>query len=117
MASDDHVATAQDAFAKEIARNSRTDLGGGGLLTPDESEFRRHRLQKLAIDVQAMAASPRSATYKVFEQILQQAQGLGAKIEGETIIAMASAFMQRPHVRAAGGPSSSPRGYLPDLDR
>jgi hypothetical protein len=104
MASDDHVAAALDAFAKEITRNSRADLGGGGLLTPQESEFRQQRLQKLAADAQAMATSPRSATYKAFEQTLQRAQELGAKIEGDTIIAVASAFMQRPHVKGRPAP-------------
>ena len=48
-----------------------------------------------------MAANPRAATYQAFEGILKQAQELGAQVERETIIQVASAFMQRPHVSSA----------------
>src|SRR6478672_1189426 len=102
MASDDHVAAALNDFAKEVIGNARADLdGGGGLLSRQQAEARRRRLHQLSTAAEAMATSPRTATYQAFERILKQAQELGAQVEGETIIRVASAFMQRPHVSPA----------------
>ena len=98
MASDDHVAAALNVFAKEVTRNSRADLGEGGLLSRDEADFRRRGLQGLAAQAQALATSPRTATYQGFDRILKQVKELGAQLESETIIRVASAFMQRPLV-------------------
>jgi hypothetical protein len=98
MASDNHVSAALSDFAKEVMRNSRANLGGGGLLSPQEDDVRRRRLQDLAANAQTMAASPRTATYRAFDRILKEAQKLGAQLGSETIIRVASAFMQRPHV-------------------
>jgi hypothetical protein len=97
MASDDHVAAALNVFAKEVTRNSRADLGGGDGLSREEAAFRRRRLQDLATEAEALAASPRTATYQGFDQILKQVKELGAQLESETIIRVASAFMQRPN--------------------
>jgi hypothetical protein len=98
MASDDHVASALNVFAKEVTRKSRADLGEGGLLSRDEADFRRRGLQGLAAQAQALATSPRTATYQAFDRILKQVEELGAQLESETIIRVASAFMQRPLV-------------------
>jgi hypothetical protein len=111
MASDDHVAAALNDFAKEVIGNSRADLdGGGGLLSREQAEARRHRLHQLATATEAMAASPRTATYQAFERILEQAQELGAQVERETIIRVASAFMLRPYVSPAVRSQSDPNG-------
>ena len=98
MASDDHVAAALNVFAKEVTRNSRADLGGGDGLSREEADFRRRRLQDLATEAEALATSPRTATYQGFDRILKQVKELGAQLESETIIRVASAFMQRPLV-------------------
>jgi hypothetical protein len=97
MASDDHVADALNVFAKEVIRNSHAELGSG-VLSREQDDLRRRRLQDLAKETQTLAASPRTATYLAFERILKQVQELGAQIERETIIKVASAFMQRPYV-------------------
>jgi hypothetical protein len=101
MASDDHVAAALHAFAKEVMRSSRADPVGDAVLSDQEADVRRRRLHQLATDAEDMAARPQLATYQAFEQILKEAQELGAQVEPETIIPVASAFMQRPHVRLA----------------
>jgi hypothetical protein len=109
MASDEHVTAALRDFAKEVSRNSRADLGGGGILSRQEDDLRRRRLQDLAADVEAMAASPQTATYLGFVEILKQVQQLHGQPESETIIRVASAFMQRPHVSATYRQVSSAR--------
>jgi DNA polymerase II small subunit/DNA polymerase delta subunit B len=45
-----------------------------------------------------MAASPQTATYQGFDEIFKQVQQLDGQPDSETIIRVASAFMQRPHV-------------------
>jgi hypothetical protein len=98
MASDDHVAAALTVFAKEIMRSSLTHLGNDEVFSGHD---RQRRLLELARKIEEMAANPRAATYQAFEGILKQAQELGAQVERETIIQVASAFMQRPHVSSA----------------
>jgi hypothetical protein len=98
MASFENLAAALREFAKEVSRNSRGDLGGGGILSCQEDDLRRRRLQGLAAEAEAMAADPRTATYLGFDEILKQVQQLHGQPESETIIRVASAFVQRPHV-------------------
>jgi hypothetical protein len=95
MASDNHVAAALTAFATDVRQDSRFEPGT--ILTPAEASVRRRRLEELAADADALAASPRTATYQGFERILKQVRELGASPSGEIIIGVASAFMQRPH--------------------
>ena len=108
MASHEHLAAALRDFAKEVSRNSRSDLWGGGVLSRQEDDLRRTRLQGLAADAEAMAANPQTATYRGFDEILNQVQQLHGQPEGETIILVASAFVQRPHVSAAFAPRPNP---------
>ena len=108
MASFEHLAAALRDFAKEISRNSRSDPGGGGALSRQEADLRRRRLQGLAADAEAMAANPQAATYLRFDEILKQVQQLHGQPEGETIIRVASAFVQCPNVSAAFAPSPNP---------
>ena len=97
MASDEHVAAALADFAKEIRRGSRAELGVGRTLSAQQEIIRRRRLEELATEAEVMATDPRIATYRVFERSLKEVQALGVRIESETIIRVASAFMQRPH--------------------
>jgi hypothetical protein len=73
-------------------------FGTGRILSLDQEAIRRRRLQELATEAEAMATNPRAATYRAFERSLREVQELGVQIESETIIRVASAFMQRPHV-------------------
>ncbi|MGC1576481.1 MAG: hypothetical protein WA813_10240 [Beijerinckiaceae bacterium] len=98
MASDEHVTAALADFAKEVMRGSREYVGTGRILSLDQGAIRRRRLQELATEAEAMATNPRAATYRAFERSLREVQELGVQIESETIIRVASAFMQRPHV-------------------
>ncbi|MBV8963987.1 MAG: hypothetical protein JOY67_06120 [Hyphomicrobiales bacterium] len=97
MSSDGHVATALNAFAKNIRRNSRVE-NRPPLLSPHQGEVRQQRLEELAAQAEGLASNPRKATYQRFESILKQVEELGASTEREIIIAVASAFMQRPYV-------------------
>lgn len=97
MASDEHVATALRAFAKALMQSSHANLTGDALLSKDQEAVRRKRLQDLSARVQAMAASPRNATYQEFDSIRREAQELGADVASDILIGVASAFMQRPY--------------------
>ncbi|MBV8447873.1 MAG: hypothetical protein JO357_09120 [Hyphomicrobiales bacterium] len=97
MSSDGHVATALNAFAKNIRRSSRAE-SRPPLLSEQQGEVRQQRLEELAAEVDGLASNPRKATYQGFESILKQVEELGAPPEREIIIAVASAFMQRPYV-------------------
>jgi hypothetical protein len=98
MASDVHVANALIAFAKEVRRNSRTEPGPTTLPSPEQGDTRRQRLNQLATEAEGLASSPREATYQSFERILRQVEELCGAPGGEVIIAVASAFMQRPYI-------------------
>ncbi|MBV8763996.1 MAG: hypothetical protein JO137_03100 [Hyphomicrobiales bacterium] len=96
MSSDGHVAAALYAFAKEIRR--KADPGRTRPATQRNGEFRQQNLEQLAAQAEGLAANPRKATYQGFERILKQAEELGAPAERDIVIAVASAFMQRPYV-------------------
>jgi hypothetical protein len=96
MSSDGHVAAALYAFAKDIRRKAEP---GRGVQLPQAKEgFRQENLEQLATQAEGLAANPRKATYQRFERILKQAEELGAPAERDIVIAVASAFMQRPYV-------------------
>jgi hypothetical protein len=65
MASDEHAATALGDFAKALAQTSHVNPTIGAL-SEDQDAERRKRLRGLSARVQAMAASPRTATYQEF---------------------------------------------------
>jgi hypothetical protein len=98
MASDDQVAAALNVFAKDVRRISRNDPGPTVRLSPAQEGVRRQRLEQLAVEVETLATDPRSATYQSFERILKQVEELGASPTRETIISVASAFLQRTYV-------------------
>src|ERR1700686_1646613 len=106
MASDEHVATALRAFAKALMQSSHANMSGDAPLSGDQDAVRRKRLQDLAAGVQAMAASPRAATYQGFDSTRREAQELGAQVASEILINVASAFRRRPSAsrRIAEGP-------------
>ena len=97
MSSDGHVAAALHAFAKDIRR--KAEPGRAMLLSQElNGEVRQQNLEQLAAQAEGLAANPRKATYQGFERILKQVEELGAPAEREIVIAVASAFMQRPYV-------------------
>jgi uncharacterized protein YigA (DUF484 family) len=96
MASNDHVAAALEAFAKDLKRSCPSEFDGTTVFSAQMDIGRQH-IKQLAAEVEALVSNPRTATYQGFEHILKQAQQLGAQIDGETIIGVASAFLQRPH--------------------
>jgi hypothetical protein len=96
MSSDGHVAAALYAFAKDIRR--KADPGRATPSSQRNGEFRQQNLEQLAAQAEGLAANPRKATYQGFERILKQAEELGAPAERDVVIAVASAFMQRPYV-------------------
>jgi hypothetical protein len=96
MSSDGHVAAALHAFAKDIRR--KAEPGRSILLSQVKGEARQQNLEQLAAQAEGLAANPRKATYQGFERILKQVEELGAPAEREIVIAVASAFMQRPYV-------------------
>jgi hypothetical protein len=99
MSSDGHVAAALHAFAKDIRR--KAEPGRAMLLSQVKQvngEVRQQNLEQLAAQAEELAANPRKATYQGFEHILKQVEELGAPAEREIVIAVASAFMQRPYV-------------------
>jgi hypothetical protein len=100
MASDEQVATALRAFADALMQSSRNSGTSGGPLSEEQKVKRRNRLKSLSERVQAMANNPPTATYLGFEDIWKEAQQLGVEVTSEITIAVASAFMQRPHVSA-----------------
>jgi hypothetical protein len=105
MASDFHVANALIDFANDIRRNSQSENGPATLLAPEQADTRRQRLGQLAADAEGLASKPRDATYQGFERILKQVEELGAPPDREIIIAVASAFMQRPYISRAKVPT------------
>jgi hypothetical protein len=56
-------------------------------------------LKGLSERVQAMANNPQAATYLGFQDIWNEAQQLGVEVPRQITMAVASAFMQRPHVK------------------
>jgi hypothetical protein len=98
MASDEHVAAALGEFAQELARSSRKEVRAS---TPKQSRAGEQRLKALSEMARAMARDPRTATYLAFDAILNEAQRLGAEVDHEITIRVASAFVQRPHFRAS----------------
>ena len=112
MASDEHVASALRAFAKALLQSSHVNLTRDALLSEDQDAVRRKRLQDLSARVQAMAASPRTATYQELDSTRREAQELGAEVANEILIGVASAFMQRPYPSShiAEGAFSRPGG-------
>jgi hypothetical protein len=96
MSSDGHVAAALYAFAKDIRR--KADPGRTAPASQRNGEFRQQNLEQLAAQAEGLAANPRKATYQAFERILKQAEELGAPAERDIVIAVASAFMQRPYI-------------------
>ncbi|MBV9568178.1 MAG: hypothetical protein JO172_08580 [Hyphomicrobiales bacterium] len=97
MSSDGHVATALNAFAKNIRRNSRAEARPP-VLSQQQGEVRQQRLEELAARAEGLASNPGKATYQGFESILKEVEELGAPTEREIVIAVASAFMQRPYI-------------------
>jgi hypothetical protein len=93
MASDEHVAAALRAFAKALLQGSRINAVTDGPL----SAGRREQLEGLSKRAQVMAVNPRAATYLGFERIWKEARELGVEVPSEITMAVASAFMQRPH--------------------
>jgi hypothetical protein len=96
MASDEHVATALRAFAKALLQGSRVS----GALSEEQEAVRRKHLEGLSKSAQVLAVNPRAATYLGFERIWKEARELGVEVPSEITMAVASAFMQRPHIRA-----------------
>jgi hypothetical protein len=97
MASDEHVATALRAFAKALLQGLRNGAANGGPPSQQERE-RGKQLKVLSERVEAMANNPPTATYLGFEGVWKEAQQLGVEVTSDITIAVASAFMQRPHV-------------------
>jgi hypothetical protein len=97
MASDEHVATALRAFAKALLQGLRNSTANGGPLS-EQGRERGEQLKGLSDRVRAMANNPQAATYLGFEGIWNEAQQLGVEVPREITMAVASAFIQRPHV-------------------
>lgn len=95
MSSDGHVAAALYAFAKDIRRKADP---GRAPRSHSNGEGRQQKLEQLAAEAEGLAANPRRATYQGFERILKRAEELDASAERDVVIAVASAFMQRPYV-------------------
>jgi hypothetical protein len=99
MASDEHVATALRAFADVLMRCSRNGSGkDDGTLSEEQRVERGKQLKGLSERVQAMANNPQAATYLGFEGVWKEAQELGVEVTSDITVAVASAFLQRPHV-------------------
>jgi hypothetical protein len=86
------------AFAEALMQGWRNTGASGGPISDEQKVERRKRLKGLSDRVQAMAANPQAATYLGFEGIWKEAQELGVEVLSEITMAIASAFMQRPHV-------------------
>jgi hypothetical protein len=97
MTFDDTIASALTSFAKVVRRTAEAPFIG--FLSAREAQDRRERLHELATDAEALAEHYQAATYRAFERLLAKARGLGANIPNETIIAVGSAFINRPYVR------------------
>jgi hypothetical protein len=100
MASDEHVTTALQAFAKALLQGARNRTPNGDPSFEEHKEERRQRLNGLSAQVQVMANSPRTATYLGFERVWKEAREMDVEVPSEITMAVASAFMQRPHVSA-----------------
>jgi hypothetical protein len=79
-------------------QGSRNGGAVGGTLSEEQKVERRKRLKGLSDRMQAMAANPSAATYVGFEGVWKEAQELGVEVPSEITMAVASAFVQRPHV-------------------
>jgi hypothetical protein len=93
-----NVATALKAFADALMQGWRNSGASGGPISDEQKVERRKRLKDLSDRVQAMAANPQAATYLGFEGIWKEAQELGVEVPSDVTMAVASAFLQRPHV-------------------
>jgi hypothetical protein len=98
MASDEHVATALKEFARALLQSSRDGAANADPLSQKRQGERLKQLKGLSERVEVMANNPQAATYLSFEGIWKQAQQLGVEVPREITMAVASAFMQRPHV-------------------
>jgi len=94
---DDKIAAALLTFAERLRQSAQVTFIG--FLSAQEAKMRRRELLQIANEVEILAKHPPTATYQAFEQLLNKAQGLGAKISRETIILVGSAFIHRPYVR------------------
>ena len=94
---DDNIAAALTAFSKLVKQAAKATFQG--FLSTQEAEVRRQHLLQIADEAEAIARHPPTATYQAFERLFNTAQGLGANIPRETIIAVGSAFIHRPYVR------------------
>ena len=94
---DDNIAAALNAFSKLVRLAAKVTFQG--FLSTQEAEVRRQHLLQIADEAEAIARNPPVATYQAFERLFNTAQGLGANIPRETIIAVSSAFIHRPYVR------------------
>jgi hypothetical protein len=97
MTFDDDIASALTSFAMAVRQAAEAHFLG--FLSASEAKVRRRLLQDVAKDAEALAQEPRTATYQAFERLLTKAQGLGASIASEPIIAVGSAFINRPYAR------------------
>jgi hypothetical protein len=98
MASDEHVATALKEFATALLQGLRDGAANGDPLSQKRQGERLKQLKGLSERVQAMANNPQAATYLGFEGIWKEAQQLGVEVPTEITMAVASAFVQRPHL-------------------
>ena len=97
MASDEDVATALKDFARALLQSSSEGAPANPLSEERQGE-RRKQLKGLSERVEAMASDPSTATYLGFAAVWTEAQELGIEVPREITMAVASAFMQRPHV-------------------
>jgi hypothetical protein len=82
---DEKIAAALTAFSKLVKRAAKATFQG--FLSTQEAKVRRQHLLQIAYDAEALAKHPPTATYQAFERLFNTAQGLGANIPRETIIA------------------------------
>jgi hypothetical protein len=80
---------------------SRNRTASGEPSFEEQEGERRKRLNSLSEQVHVMANNPRTATYLGFERVWKQARDLGVEVPSEITMAVASAFMQRPHPTSA----------------
>ena len=92
------MATALRAFAKALLQGSRINAVTDGPLSEEQKARRREQLEGLSKRTQVIAVDPSADTYLGFEGIWKEAQELGVEVPSEITMAIASAFMQRPHV-------------------
>ena len=98
MASDEHVAAALKEFATALLQGLRDGAANGDPLSQKRQGERLKQLKGLSERVQAMANNPQAATYLGFQDIWNEAQQLGVEVPTEITMAVASAFVQRPHL-------------------